>query len=43
MDRLEQKEIMKKGPPSKNTWHDWLIKNITKAMKKQREVLKTKF
>ena len=43
LDKLEQKEMMKERPLTKNTWYNWLINYISEPIKKQWMMLKTKF
>ena len=42
MDKLKEKEMIKKRPFLKCTWNDWLINYIPGFIKKQWVVLKTK-
>ena len=42
MDKLEQKEMMKKRSLTKNTWRNWLYNCIPEPIKKQGMVLKAK-
>ena len=42
LDKLEQKQMMKERPLTKNTWYNWLINHISESIKKQWMMLKTK-
>ena len=33
MDKFAEKEMTKKRPFAKNTWHDWLTKYVPKPIK----------